>query len=87
MLLDGLHPKCGEIRETLVYTTCENGLHYYPYPQSVEQLLDFAIDHHNIHMDALQPEKSVATTTREKVEYLIKCAAWLLFKFVDAHSS
>ena len=94
VLLDGLHPKCGEIRNTPVYTTCQNGPHYYPSPERAEQLFDYAIDRHNIHMDALQPEKSVATTTLGKVEYLIKCAtveylikcaAWLLFKFVDAH--
>ena len=84
VLMDGLHQKCGEIRESEAFAFCENGLHYYPPPQIAEQLFHYAIDHHNIHMEALR-SKSVATTTREKVEYLIKCAAWLLFKFVDAH--
>ena len=84
VLLDGLHPNCGKIRKSEALAFCENGPSYYPSPQIVEQLFHYAIDHHNIHMGALQ-SGSVATTTREKVEYLIKCAAWLLFKFVDAH--
>ena len=84
VLLDGL-PKCdGEIRKSEVCTFCQNGPHYYPPPEKAEQLFYYAIDHHNIHMEALQ-SGSVVTTTREKVEYLVKCAAWLLFKFVDAH--
>ena len=81
VLLDGLHPKCGKIRESEVYTFCQNGSHFYPSPQKAEKLFYSVIDQHNSHMAAFQS----AATTREMVDYLFKCAAWLLFHFVNTH--
>ena len=83
ILLDGLHPCRGRIRESVVYTQTKDGeTHYYPAPEVVESQLYGVIDHHNIHMESLE---NYQTTTAEKLEYLLKCAAWLLFHFVSAH--
>ena len=81
VLLEGLHDDCGRIRSTSVCTFWRDGPHFYPPHEKVESLFYSLIDHHNIHMDSL----ASAATTLEKVRHLFKCAAWLLFKFVDAH--
>ena len=81
VLLEGLHGDCGKIRSSDVYTNWHDGPHFYPPPEKVESLFFSLIDHHNIHMESLASE----TTTLGRVKHLFKCAAWLLFKFVDAH--
>ena len=81
VLLEGLRVDCGKIRSTVVWTSWHDGPHFYPPPEKVENLFYLLIDHHNIHMQALNS----VPTTLEKVQHLFKCAAWLLFKFVDVH--
>ena len=81
VLMDGLHPKCGKIRDSEAFTPCQNGPHFYPSPQIAEQLFYSVLDRHNIHMASFKS----ATTTREMIDHLFKCAAWLLFHFVNTH--
>jgi len=81
VLLEGLHADCGKIRSTDVWTYWHDGPHFYPSHKKVENLFYSLIDHHNIHMRALDS----VPTTLERVKYLFKCAAWLLFTFVDVH--
>ena len=81
VLMDGLHPKCGKIRESEVFASCQNGPHFYPSPQIAEQLFYSVLDRHNIHMASFKS----ATTTCEMIDHLFKCAAWLLFHFVNTH--
>ena len=69
--------KCGKVRESEVYTNWDDGVHYYP---RVENLLFWAIDRHNIYMESVMNMK-----IEEKVPYIFKCAAWLLFILVDIH--
>ncbi len=86
ILLEGLHLKNGKIRVDGddVYTQTEEGIHYYPEPWRAEQRFYALIDHHNINMEHYG-EKKAEMTTRGKVEFLVKCAARLLFEFVDTH--
>ena len=82
-LMDGLHPNCGEIRKTTVYVNTRDGeTYYYTHPDIVEAKLYGVIDRHNYHMEELRNSK---LPLKEKLVYLIKCAAWLLFNFVDTH--
>ena len=81
VLLKGLHPNCGTIRDTVAYTHWNEGPHFYPPPQKVEGLLYALVDHHNICMDACPSD----TFSGEYTAYIFKCAARLLFEFVDTH--
>ena len=81
VLLKGLHPNCGTIRDTVAYTHWNKGPHFYPPPQKVEGLLYALVDHHNICMDACPSD----TFSGEYNAYIFKCAARLLFEFVDTH--
>ena len=86
VLLDGLRQNrgqnCGKLRETPVCTHCkEGGPHFYPAPEKVEGLLYALVDHHNICMDACPHD----TSSEEYTAYIFKCAARLLFEFVDTH--
>ena len=83
IVLDGLHQEAGKLRETAVFTRTDKGIHHYPCPEAAEQELYNVVDRHNIHMEAL--EKKTQLSNLEKVIYVIKCAAWLLFHFVDTH--
>lgn len=83
ILMTGLHRKCGEIRDTNVYTIRPDGEQYnYPSRELVEDKLYSVIDYHNIHMKQLQES---TLSTYDKLVFLIKAAAWLLFNFVDTH--
>ncbi len=84
VLLEGVHAKNGKIRDSDVYTLTEEGIHRYPEAWRAEQRLYTLIDHHNINMEHYG-EKKAEMTTRGKVEFLVKCAARLLFEFVDTH--
>ena len=86
IVLDGLHPEAGKLRETTVFTRTDRGMHFYPRPEVVEQELYNVIDRHNIHMEALEEKiKNKKLSDLEKIMYVIKCAAWLLFHIVDTH--
>lgn len=84
IVLEGLHRNAGKLRDTVVRTeTPEEGIHYYPRPELVEELLYSVIDRHNAHMEALEKKvKDGHMTAVKKVLYVVKCAAWLLYNFV-----
>ena len=83
ILMAGLHHKYGEIRDTNVHTVTPDGERYnYPSHELVEDKLYNVIDRHNIHMKELQES---TLSTYDKLVFLIKAAAWLLFNFVDTH--
>ena len=80
ILMKGLRRDAGRIRGNEAFTTWNNQRHYYPPPESVENRLYSHIDHHNDYMNALPPKYSI-----EETEYVIKCAARLMFEFVNTH--
>ena len=81
VLLDGLHPDSGNIRTKDAYTHWDNGVHFYPPPQVATQRFYALIDHHNMYMSVHHPDKD----SEEYTGYIFKCAARLLFEFVDTH--
>ena len=81
VLLEGLHSERGTIRTTETYTHWHSGPFFYPKPETAEQLFYALIDHHNIYMKACPLD----STTNEYTIYIFKCAARLLFEFVDTH--
>lgn len=81
MLLKGLHQTAGKIRDCDVYTILEDGSrHTYPSPDILEDRFYSIIDRHNIHISGVEKLQN-----QEKVEYVFKCAAWLLFHLVSLH--
>lgn len=80
ILMKGLHRDAGKIRSTEALTTWNGLVHFYPPPYSVENRLFGHIDLHNIYMCELPPKYSV-----EETEYVIKCAARLMFEVVNTH--
>ena len=84
-LMNKLHPDCGNIRKTNVYTVTPDGEKYeYPHYDVVENALYTLIDHHNIHMEKLRAQDS-SLSIYDKLVAVLKCASWLLFNFVDIH--
>ncbi len=81
VLLEDLHRCCGTIRKTETYTSWDDGPHVYPDPERVEGLLYALIDHHNISMESLPKD----INSLEYATKVFKCAARLLFDFVDTH--
>ena len=67
----------------MVYTNTEKGPHFYPDPKQAENLLYGRIDHHNFYMTLLKEKHR--QDTNEYTKLLFKCAARLLFSFVDTH--
>ena len=88
VLMAGLRDDTGEIRKHQVYTLTgkDREIHIYPAPVVAEQILYVCVDHHCIQMSHLarlsSPNKLLSATN---VEFIFKCAARLLFDFVDAH--
>ena len=84
IVLNKLHSTAGKIRNSDVYTTLQDGsVHVYPPPSVLEGRFYCIIDKHNIHMEALSMDRF--RNPQEKVEYVFKCAAWLLFHLVSLH--
>ena len=81
LLLKDVHKDCGKIRTKEAYTHWHNGHHFYPEPKLAECLLYSLIDHHNMNME----KKPSSGDPNEYTEYIFKCAARLLFDFVDTH--
>ena len=79
-LLNGLDHRAGELRSTIVYTTTPDG-EQYEYMHPFENTLYGIIDH-NEHMESI---KLLNNSIYEKLEFLVRCAAWLLFNFVHTH--
>ena len=81
VLLKDVHVNCGDIRTTEAYTHWHRIPHYYPPPEKAEVLFYALIDHHNIYIDMCQLDKRSVDYTA----FIFKCAARLLFEFVDTH--
>ena len=81
VLMEGLHDTAGEIRKTEVYAIWEGNPHFYPHPIDVEDKFYALVDRHYISVDQLSKIKN----SKEEVEHVFKCAARLLFDFVDTH--
>ena len=81
VLLKGVHPDCGRIRKNDAYTQWDGGRHFYPPPDKAEALFFTLVDHHNFYMDSCKLDK----TSMEYTTFIFKCAARLLFEFVDTH--
>ncbi len=86
IVLKDLHSKAGKIRDCHVYTKLEDGgIHLYPRPSIIEARFYCIIDEHNIHMEALSGGEDKFQNAQERVKYVFKCAAWLLFNLVSLH--
>ena len=82
ILLQDLHRAPGKIRDCAVYTRTEDGnIHMYPPPAVLEERFYCIIDRHNIHMNGL----NLINNPQQRVEYVFKCAAWLLYHLVSLH--
>ena len=82
ILLQDLHRAPGKIRDCDVYTRTEDGsIHMYPPPTVLEEQFYSIIDRHNIHMNGLKRLQN----PQQRVEYVFKCAAWLLYHLVSLH--
>ena len=81
VLLHGVHADCGKIRTKDAYTNWHDGPHFYPSPEEAEALFYALIDHHNVYMETCQLNES----SIEYTAFIFKCAARLLFEFVDTH--
>ena len=82
ILLQDLHHTPGKIRDCDVYTrTPEDNIHMYPPPTVVEEQFYCIIDRHNILMNGLKRLQN----PHQKVEYVFKCAARLLYHLVSLH--
>ena len=81
VLMKGLHPNAGKPRTTEAYTVWNGCPRFYPDASTARDRLYGLIDCHNIYVSSL-PSKY----TKQEVEYVFKCAARLLFEFVDAHA-
>lgn len=79
ILLQGLHPNNGNIRDSSVYTQYNGEYHFYPPPHIAQMRFYALIDRHNIFINQLD------VTSEDYVLDMFKCAARLLFEFVDAH--
>ena len=82
VLMKGLHDTAGEIRKTEVHTTWEGSPHFYPRPLEAKNRFYALVDHYCIYVDQLS---KIKRPSKEEVEHVFKCAARLLFDFVDTH--
>ena len=80
ILLKGLNEGCGKIRNSYAYTQWKNGPYFYPDPIKAKNRFFAIVSQHNRHMDSIK-----GMSTDKKVPHLFRCAAWLLFHFVDTH--
>ena len=84
VLMNGLRNDAGELRKTCVFSTWNNKDYFYPEFDVAENLLYACVDHHSTHMTEYGKLAKNASKV-ESFRYLFKCAARLLFDFVDAH--
>ena len=83
VLMEGLHPGAGKIRTNDTYTRWNGKIHFYPNPETLPNRLHALVDCHNIYVEAFPPNST--DYTKQDVEYIFKCAARILFEFVDTH--
>lgn len=85
ILMEGLVEKLeenGKLRETCTYVNWEGSLYIYPRHQDVEDKLHAVVDRHSVYIEQMS---KIENHSKEKVEHVFKCAARLLFDFVDTH--
>ena len=84
VLMEGLQEDAGDMRKRIAYTMWNDEEYIYPEPMVIEQLLYACVDHHSTHMTHYEKLAQEAPSV-ESFRYLFKCAARLMFDFVDAH--
>ena len=84
VLMTRLRRDAGEIRKHDVYALWEE-IHVYPEPLIAEQILYARVDYHCIQMSRLEKLSPEEFLSIANIEFIFKCAARLLFDFVDAH--
>lgn len=82
ILMKGLHPEAGKIRDTPAYTVWKGSRYDYSCPYEVKDKFYGVVDHHYIYIEHLS---SLEKFSKEEVVHVFKCAARLLFDFVDTH--
>ena len=86
VLMENVRNDAGELRTTYVFSIWKDEEHVYPESWVAEQMLYTSVDHHCAHMTHYHEELLTKKAPKEKsFRYLFKCAARLLFDFVDAH--
>ena len=85
VLMAKLHKDAGEPRINDAYVMWNDEDYFYPEPRIAGQLFQACIDHHNQHMTQYRKKLAEKGPGVEAFGYLFKCAARLLFDFVDAH--
>ena len=86
ILMDNLHEDAGEPRGTTEAFVIWNDESYvYPKPEVAKKLFYTSIDHHCEHMTQYRKKFAEKGPGVEAFGFLFKCAARLLFDFVDAH--
>ena len=83
VLMGGLQRDAGEMRKGNACTNDED--HTYPDPMTAEKMFYACIDHHSTHMTHYHEKLAQKAPSVESFGYLFKCAARLMFDFVDAH--
>ena len=87
VLMDNIHKeseRAGKIRLGDAYVTWNDDHYVYPKPMQAEQMFYACIDHHTRHMKQYE-RLAESGPSVESFSYLFRCAASLLFDFVDAH--
>ena len=85
ILMDRLWKDAGEIRKAPAFTEWNSEDYFYPDPIAVETIFYACIDHHCAHMTYYNKVLANKVPSVETFAYLFKCAARLLFDFVDTH--
>ena len=87
-LMSGLHDNAGSLREAPAFVLWNDQDHIYPDHLLVEPLFYACIDHHCVHMSSYAKEfvkDNHPIASEESFGYLFRCAARLMFDFVDVH--
>ena len=84
-LLNEIRTDAGSLRTIDAYNRLpNNSFNFYAKADVAQAKLHSIVLHHNIHMDAYT-QLSKEWSQNDKFVFLIKCAAWLLFNFVEVH--
>lgn len=83
--MDELRMDSGTMRSVDAYKRLpDNSIHFYAKPDVAQAKLHSIVVNHNIHMDAYAA-KVKDMTSQDKYVFLIKCASWLMFQFMETH--
>lgn len=84
-LMNELRMDAGSLRNIDAYNRLpDNSIHFYAKPDIAEAKLHSIVHNHNIHMDSYATQ-SKEWSSQDKFAFLIKCAAWLMFHFLETH--